>query len=87
MDERLKLASGSRQLFVKPNARARTGRVLNQGQMEGAETPVSIDDLGGGQGQDRTADLRFFRPSLSQLSYLAANCPLGSELICGDDGI
>ena len=27
---------------------------------------------GGGQGQDRTADLRFFRPSLSQLSYLAA---------------
>ena len=44
------------------------------------KTPVSIDDLGGGQGQDRTADLRFFRPSLSQLSYLAANCPLGGRL-------
>ena len=25
----------------------------------------------GGQGQNRTADLRFFRPSLYQLSYLA----------------
>ena len=46
----------------------------------------AIDGDLGGQGQDRTADLRFFRPSLSQLSYLAK----GEQVIIwvsGDDGI
>jgi hypothetical protein len=35
-----------------------------------AENPCLADDLCGGQGQDRTGDLRFFRPALYQLSYL-----------------
>ncbi len=37
---------------------------------------IALGFLLGGQGQNRTADLRFFRPSLYQLSYLAVSWDL-----------
>ncbi len=43
----------------------------------------------GGQGQDRTADPRFFRPVLYQLSYLTRTLGRRSERskVGGSDGI
>ena len=50
--------------------------------LENRKAPVNIGEVFSGQGQDRTADLRFFRPSLFRLSYLAEKWLFG-----GDDGI
>jgi len=53
-----------------------------------------VDAEESGEGRNRTADTRFFRPVLCQLSYLALNppqpSPEGTELGAkesGDDGI
>ena len=42
---------------------------------------------GGGQGRGRTADLRFFRPALYQLSYLTGAAAEDGASAGGDDGI
>ena len=56
----------------------------------GPKTRIPCQRLGfwGGQGRGRTADLRFFRPALCQLSYLTSRAALLPWwIVCGDDGI
>jgi hypothetical protein len=48
-------------------------------QLAGLEWPLTLG-FAGGQGQNRTADPRFFRPVLYQLSYLAECTLWGADI-------
>ncbi len=49
---------------VPPAARYEPGRDANDPGRANCKAPVSTEDVAGGQGQDRTAAVRFFRPKV-----------------------
>jgi hypothetical protein len=76
-DRTADLAGGAERSEARWRVLSGPGRGRRCPTVRRSRTPLMC----GGQGQDRTADLRFFRPALSQLSYLTVRND------GGDDGI